>query len=344
MTAGLPELLPARGQRWLIVVPHPDDETLATGILCQRIVAAGAALTLALATRGDNNPWPQRWIERRWRIDATARRRWGERRLGEWRRALTALGIDRAARTLELGFVDGEIAERLIAEPERSVAALEEAIRICDPTDVVAPWHDDPHPDHSALAVIAALALARRAPRARCLTFGVHRLLPHAAFALAARGDEVRRKYAALDAHASQLALSRARFMALAAHRERFAESDLGASTAAPSIAVAARGEALEIGVAPGVSRARMGAIALVGRVGTGKICSARTGLSLDGSAKLVGREAEQLATADPLFAKLEPRQRGLSIFDRRGWVTVARSDKEGGDGSRTGGRDTRAQ
>ncbi|MCB1569830.1 MAG: PIG-L family deacetylase, partial [Xanthomonadales bacterium] len=50
--------------RLLVVVPHPDDETLATGGLIQRALLAGAALRVVFATDGDNNPWPQRWLER----------------------------------------------------------------------------------------------------------------------------------------------------------------------------------------------------------------------------------------------------------------------------------------
>ncbi len=79
--------------RLLVVAPHPDDETIATGGLIQQVLAAGGAVRIVLLTHGDNNPWPQRWLERRWRIDAEARQRWGARRYAEMLKALGRLGL-----------------------------------------------------------------------------------------------------------------------------------------------------------------------------------------------------------------------------------------------------------
>ena len=59
--------------RILILAPHPDDESLGTGGLIQQALAAGAALRVLFITDGDNNPWPQRFIERRWFINAPER-------------------------------------------------------------------------------------------------------------------------------------------------------------------------------------------------------------------------------------------------------------------------------
>src|SRR5438094_488409 len=69
--------------RVLILAPHPDDESLAAGGLIQRAVAAGAATRIVFATDGDDNPWPQRFIERRLNISTADRLRWGRRRRGE---------------------------------------------------------------------------------------------------------------------------------------------------------------------------------------------------------------------------------------------------------------------
>jgi LmbE family N-acetylglucosaminyl deacetylase len=62
--------------RLLIVAPHPDDESLACGVLLQNAVEAGAAILVIYVTDGENNPWPQRYLSRRWRLNAADRQRW----------------------------------------------------------------------------------------------------------------------------------------------------------------------------------------------------------------------------------------------------------------------------
>ena len=74
--------------RLLVVAPHPDDETIATGLLIQQVRAAGGEVRILLLTEGDNNPWPQRWLERRVRIRVADRQRWGDRRHAEMLQAL----------------------------------------------------------------------------------------------------------------------------------------------------------------------------------------------------------------------------------------------------------------
>ena len=76
--------------RVLLFAPHPDDEALACGVTLQRAVRSGALICVVYATDGDNNPWPQRLIERKWRLDATDRKRWGQSRRAE---ALSALEV-----------------------------------------------------------------------------------------------------------------------------------------------------------------------------------------------------------------------------------------------------------
>jgi len=84
---------PAVWERVMVLAPHPDDETLATTGFLQKAVAAGAAVRVLFATDGDNNPWPQRASERRWRITIADRARWGRRRRGEALAALASLGV-----------------------------------------------------------------------------------------------------------------------------------------------------------------------------------------------------------------------------------------------------------
>ena len=61
--------LPVSAQtRLLVIAPHPDDETLGCGLLLQQVLAAGGEVRIILMTDGDNNPWPQRCLERRHRL------------------------------------------------------------------------------------------------------------------------------------------------------------------------------------------------------------------------------------------------------------------------------------
>ena len=66
--------------RVLVFAPHPDDEALGCGGLIQQAVELGAEVRVIFQTDGDNNPWPQRYVEQRWTIDASCRQRWGARR------------------------------------------------------------------------------------------------------------------------------------------------------------------------------------------------------------------------------------------------------------------------
>ncbi|PYK76748.1 MAG: hypothetical protein DME38_15975 [Verrucomicrobia bacterium] len=63
--------------RLMLIAPHPDDEALACSVILQKAVRAGAAIRIIYVTDGDDNPWPQRAVERRWRLSASDRERWG---------------------------------------------------------------------------------------------------------------------------------------------------------------------------------------------------------------------------------------------------------------------------
>src|SRR5438445_10554648 len=79
--------------RLMLFAPHPDDESLACGIVIQRAVRAGAAVRVVYVTDGENNPWPQRLLERKWRLNAADRKRWGKLRRVEALAALDVLGV-----------------------------------------------------------------------------------------------------------------------------------------------------------------------------------------------------------------------------------------------------------
>jgi hypothetical protein len=62
----------------MMFAAHPHDESLACGIVLQQAVRAGAAIRIVYATDGDDNPWPQRVLERKWRLNASDRKRCGD--------------------------------------------------------------------------------------------------------------------------------------------------------------------------------------------------------------------------------------------------------------------------
>jgi LmbE family N-acetylglucosaminyl deacetylase len=227
------------GDRLLVLAPHPDDETLATGCLIQRALATGAAVQVLFATDGDDNPWPQRWIEKRWRIGAAGRARWGARRRVEAVRALAILG-DGAVSTRFLGLPDQGLTDRLMRD-DAAESALAAAIAGFGPSHVAVPSLDDRHPDHSALRLIAEIALARSGTG--CMRFAY---LVHGEAASTARVADARalaRKRAAFAAHETQWRLGARRFGRLVERPESFARVD--AADRSMSSAVAHHGDRL---------------------------------------------------------------------------------------------------
>ncbi len=213
--------------RLLVLAAHPDDETLASGGLLQRAVAAGAAIRVVYATDGENNPWAQRADERRLRIGAGDRTRFGARRRGETLAALDRLGVS-AGQAHFLAFPDQGLTRALTTAAAATLAALAPHLVDWRPTVIAGPTAADLHPDHSALAVISRLALAtgptdRRPRELACL---VHNpaLRHHAAAActLELTRVERNRKHAAILCHTSQLHLRGPWLRSFAGDREAY--------------------------------------------------------------------------------------------------------------------------
>ncbi len=164
------------------------------------------------ATDGENNPWAQRASERRLRIRAADRARFGARRRAETLAALDRLGVARECAHF-LAFPDQGLTDLLIADAARACETLAPHLSDWRPTVVAGPTAADLHPDHSALAVLARLALAAAPPggRPRELASLVHnpalRLHGAPTCRLALTQAERDRKRAAILCHASQLVL-----------------------------------------------------------------------------------------------------------------------------------------
>jgi LmbE family N-acetylglucosaminyl deacetylase len=120
----------------VVVVPHPDDETLATGGLIAWLRSKGSDVTVVAVTDGENAYADNEGLAALRRLEQTC--------------ALERLGIG-GNRIVRLGLVDSNVA----AQEDVLAANLRPLIRA--DTQVVAPWIGDFHPDHEACARAAAL-------------------------------------------------------------------------------------------------------------------------------------------------------------------------------------------
>jgi LmbE family N-acetylglucosaminyl deacetylase len=209
--------------RVLVFAPHPDDESIASGGLLQIARNTGAAVRVVVLTDGDNNPWPQRWVEKRWRIGPAERARWGARRRDEARAAMQILRIDEADASF-LGLPDLGLTDLLMRADPQIVESLRGNIDGFQPTLLVLPALSDRHPDHSATHILSLLALAQcRAATPQLLPFAVHGQTPGETL-LSIELSPAQRdiKQAAILAHASQMRLSQRRFLRYAALVESY--------------------------------------------------------------------------------------------------------------------------
>jgi LmbE family N-acetylglucosaminyl deacetylase len=221
--------LPLSAQtRLLVVAPHPDDETLGCGVLIQHVLTAGGAVHLLLLTDGDNNPWPQRYIERRLRIGEADRQRWGSRRRNEAMHAIVHLGLSTGA-IEPLGWRDMDLTRRLRDDSSASVAALQRIISSFGPTLVCFPALEDSHPDHGAAHVLCRLALAGVHPAVTPWAYPVHSGGDLSAYPIRidATPEQRQRKLQALAEHRSQMVLSGGRMRRLALSAERYKPTDV---------------------------------------------------------------------------------------------------------------------
>ena len=210
--------------RLLVIAPHPDDESIGTGGLLLRAKQAGAEARVIFGTSGDDNPWPQRAIEKRVFISASARLRWAARRRDEARSALRfLLGSD--THSLFLNLPDQGVTRVLLRGGEQTIATLRAEFAALRPTMVVLPSADDAHPDHSALHVLARFAFSGTLADCRVLTYLVHRRgksAPWPSLFLRLTAAEMRDKRQAILCHETQMALSQRRFTAYARTEEPY--------------------------------------------------------------------------------------------------------------------------
>jgi len=211
--------------RLMLFAPHPDDETLACSVILQQAVRVGAAICIVYVTDGDDNPWPQRALERRWSLSSSDRKRWGKLRRAEALAALRVLDI-RPADVQFLGLPDQGLTDLLLRDCDSAVTRIARVIDDWSPTDILAPSLFDIHPDHNAVAVMMRLIFADfLAPRISQWNYLVHGRSPaffDRAAELSSSELETAIKREAIRCHQTQIKLSRRRFLRYAAHPERF--------------------------------------------------------------------------------------------------------------------------
>ncbi len=174
----------------LVIVPHPDDETLAVGGFIATQVAKGLPVKIVAVTDGENAYG-------------------GETNLGTVRRAeqmaaLKRLGVN-ADDVARLQLTDSGIAFHENALVERLLPLVTRE------THILAPWTGDFHPDHEACGR-AAVQVAERTGAALTFYFfwtwhrGVPALLRDLPLrSLSLHPDQLRAKEEALSNHRSQL-------------------------------------------------------------------------------------------------------------------------------------------
>jgi LmbE family N-acetylglucosaminyl deacetylase len=196
-----------KGERLLVVAPHPDDEALGAGGLIQRVLARDGTVRVVLVTAGDGYIEAVQAETRALRPRPADFVAYGQRRLGEARAAMRRLGGERVRLGL-LGFPDGGLDRLLRAhwwrtDPERSTTtgasrppyreALEGSVtydgddlrrellrllRESQPTIVALPDPLDRHPDHRAAGLFTLMAIddwtSEGARMPRLLAYLVH--------------------------------------------------------------------------------------------------------------------------------------------------------------------------
>jgi LmbE family N-acetylglucosaminyl deacetylase len=188
------------------------------------------------ATDGDDNPWPQRVLEHKWRLSPADRQRWGKLRRSEALSALRVLGVQ-ARDAHFLGLPDQGLTNLLKSGCQSTLARLSRIIRAWSPTYLLVPSTADTHPDHNALAVMLRLVLEENfGARMSVWSYAVHGKSP-AFFGCAQqyRQSENERaiKLSAILCHQTQIRLSRRRFLAYATRPENLLKLGWHETTAA---------------------------------------------------------------------------------------------------------------
>ena len=317
----------------MLIAPHPDDESIACSVILQRAVRAGAEVRIVYLTDGDNNPWPQRVLERKWRLTASDRKNWGGLRRKEALDALSVMGI-RQSNARFLGLPDQGLTDLLMDDPETMIDLFSGLLIDWAPTHLLATSLGDTHPDHNAAAVMLQLALQKfgpDTPSPLVLSFVVHGKTGWSdgeRMPLQQTAEETAIKRAAISCHQTQLILSKRRFLGYADRSESFSLA-LGAESLPSPIHVLSRTAIeLKLEVPP---RQRLGfrqkaRLLVAGRGSSGDSVAVIHSLPVrsrrhNRSPSInVAIPIDRFSTGHGLFVKLDRR---AIFFDEGGWLKL---------------------
>ncbi|HTX64328.1 MAG TPA: PIG-L family deacetylase [Opitutaceae bacterium] len=139
---------PDRTHRYVVIAPHPDDETIGCGGLIAACRRLEAPVDVVFLTDGSAS-LPDH--------PALGPSQLAALRAREARAALAILGVE-AARLHFMGWPDGRLAHLDLVAAAAGVAALASLLRQLQPDEIVLPWRRDGSSEHEA-----AFTLVRRA-------------------------------------------------------------------------------------------------------------------------------------------------------------------------------------
>ncbi len=317
-------MLDASGASVVVVAPHPDDESIAAGGLIQLALSNGARVTVVFLTDGDDNPWPQRALERRVWIGPRDRVRWGQRRRNEARAAVAILGVPNSS-VRHLGLPDMAVTAALEADTAATVEMLCKIFRDVSPTLVVAPSPSDAHPDHSAAHVLCSLAHADCGSNAQVLSYLVHGATDSPTIECVVDSRLLEQKRRAVGAYHTQLILSGRRLMAYAARPERFViELPVVSHALSPMVQLPWRVNRLSLALVDVilVARNRAWRIAIESTTRTQSFFDTPHCFR-DSAGQLSLQLPTGILGSIPAYAKLMSRLSSPWIYDRWGWVRI---------------------
>lgn len=178
----------------MVIVPHPDDETLGAGGLIRSMASAGIPVSILAVTDGENA----------YDIPEDQRKALAEQRIAEQEAALSILSVQ-SDQILRLHLQDSGLHECTGELTEHLIAAVKPGMTL------LAPWIGDFHPDHVACARAATHVAERmNLPLLSYFFWTWHRGTPDLINALPLRRfqlspEQQAVKYNALSMHRSQL-------------------------------------------------------------------------------------------------------------------------------------------
>jgi LmbE family N-acetylglucosaminyl deacetylase len=314
----------------MLLAPHPDDEALACSIILQRAVRANAAICVVYVTDGDNNPWPQRVLQRKWRITAADRKAWGKLRRSEALAALRVLGV-RASDVRFLALPDQGLTDLLRHNCRSALDLLRTIITSWSPTDLLVPSILDTHPDHGALGVMCRLLGNDlfRDGETSLWNFAVHgksALFRSRAAGLKGSEKETTIKLTAIRCHKTQLKLSRRRFLAYAARPEYFLRVHVGEVTTANGSArvISRQPQSLQMRLEMSIKPVPLGMprFLLLGQDQSGAVACMTVPLPFRRvfSGGEVSILTDRFSSGHPIFLKVDRRP---IFFDEAGWLDI---------------------